>query len=118
MVDDDAQVRALLTLALTDEGFPVVTAPNGKVALERVEEHQPQLIVLDLHMPEMDGRTFLALYRLGRGPQVPVLLTTAGSNASEVADMGADAFIAKPFDLDDVGRTVRGLLVPRTRRAA
>ena len=120
VVDDDAQVRALLTLALTDEGYGVVTAPDGKVALERVAQHQPQLIVLDVNMPEMDGRAFLARYRLRPGAHAPVVLTTAGANKAEVADLEADAFLGKPFDLDDVGRTVAALLAPGpdARRAA
>ena len=120
VVDDDAQVRALLTLALTDEGYGVVTAPNGKVALERVAQHRPRLIVLDVNMPEMDGRAFPALYRLRPGAHAPVVLTTAGANKAEVADLAADAFIGKPFDLDDVAQTVGALLTldRRARRAA
>lgn len=112
VVDDDVHVRALIAVALGDAGYAVVTAQDGAEALQRVAQHAPQLIVLDVNLPRMDAKSFLGLYRLCAGPQVPVVLCTAAGRERDVADLGGDAFVGKPFDLDDLVATVTRLLEP------
>jgi CheY-like chemotaxis protein len=78
LVEDDEAARSLLRRALEREGWEVAEAPNGRVALERVEERRPGLVLLDLMMPEMDGFEFLeALRARGGDGEVPVIVITA-----------------------------------------
>ncbi len=78
LVDDDAAARAVLGKTLTRDGWEVREAENGKVALERIEEREPTLVLLDLVMPEMDGFEFLEALRARPGGQrVPVVVLTA-----------------------------------------
>ena len=75
VVDDEERMRALLRAYLTQEGFTVLTAANGREALQVARQLKPDLIVLDVMMPEMDGYTFLRLYRQDQG--APVIVVTA-----------------------------------------
>jgi PAS domain S-box-containing protein len=78
LVEDDEAARALLRRALEQEGWSVVEAPNGRIALERIRERRPGLVLLDLMMPEMDGFEFLeALRDRGEAPDLPVIVITA-----------------------------------------
>ena len=101
VVDDDPTIRYILTETLLDEGFDVVTAPDGQVALERVQEHPPDLILLDYQMPQLDGPRFVEVYRQLPGPHAPIVLLTAATSAQQRAtEVGADAYLGKPFELD------------------
>jgi CheY-like chemotaxis protein len=101
VVDDDPHILHFITDVLSDEGFDVVTAPDGQAALDRVQEHPPDVILLDYQMPVCDGPRFVALYRQMPGPHAPVVLLTAATAARQrAAEIGADAYIGKPFDLD------------------
>jgi CheY-like chemotaxis protein len=103
VVDDDPQILEFVSLALADEGYAVVTASNGAVALERVREHSPALILLDMTMPVMDGWQFAREYRANPGPHAPIVCVTAAQNAGErAAQINADASLPKPFDLDNL----------------
>lgn len=105
VVDDDAGIRELITDTLSDEGYAVVTAPDGAAALVMLDEWQPSLILLDLLMPLMDGDEFLRRYHERPGAHVPVVVFSAsgpGRIARAAAQVEADAFLAKPFDLDDL----------------
>ena len=78
LVEDDADVRELLRRMLEQEGWSVMEADNGRVALERLESSTPELVVLDLMMPEMDGFEFLYEFRKNpRWREVPVIVATA-----------------------------------------
>jgi CheY-like chemotaxis protein len=104
VVDDDEQIRGLVALALLDEGFEVLTAADGLIALTRLEDYPPDVILLDMHMPEMDGWQFARTYRQRPGPHAPIVVFTAGGQAAVVAHgIGADGFVEKPFDLDTLG---------------
>jgi CheY-like chemotaxis protein len=84
VVDDDADFRQLLRRALERDGFAVIEAGNGRVALERVSETRPGLVLLDLLMPEMDGFEFvLALRRHAEWRQIPVVVLTAKDVSAE-----------------------------------
>ena len=102
VVDDDTAIRTLIADALEIEGYAVVTARNGVEALTKLSSTQPDAIVLDLMMPVMDGRGFLAAYREdARHAQIPVLVLSASHNLGEIApELGVRACLAKPFDLD------------------
>jgi CheY-like chemotaxis protein len=100
VVDDEDPIRELVRGLLMDEGYQVLDAPNGAVALELARQHQPGLVLTDLMMPVMDGTTLCG--KLRSDPQttsVPVIVMTA-SGPTAAAASGADAYLIKPFDLD------------------
>ena len=111
LVDDDDAIREFVTLFLTDEGFDVATAPHGAAALDLVGQIQPDVILLDLSMPVMDGWEFSAAYRRLPGPHVPVVALTAATDAvGAVQEIGAAGTLAKPFALDDLLAIVQNVL--------
>jgi CheY-like chemotaxis protein len=100
VVDDDPDLRRVLTDLLADEGYDVETASDGHLALERARVRPPAVILLDYQMPRCDGRQFAAAYRQLPGPHAPIVLLTAAATVRQrAAEVGADAFIGKPFDL-------------------
>lgn len=100
VVEDDSELRDLVTLALLDEGYEVVSASDGAEALDRVEAYSPDVILLDLHMPVMDGPTFAERYHTLPGPHAPIVVFTAGGQAQRWAErIRAAAYVDKPADL-------------------
>ena len=101
VVDDDVSLRLLLDYRLAKEGYDVVLAANGLDALEQVEAHIPDLIILDLDLPRLDGLGFLRRLRSEESTSsIPVLVLTAygfEQNRSKSLDLGASAFMVKPF---------------------
>jgi CheY-like chemotaxis protein len=115
IVDDDESIRQIVRMCLSDEGYLVFEAANGQVALNRLDEFQPNLILLDLRMPVMDGWEFAHRYETLPGPHAPIVAFVAALNAEqECADIEPAGIVAKPFDLDDLLHSVRSLL-PLTR---
>jgi CheY-like chemotaxis protein len=114
VVDDDADVRTFLDRLLTSRGYAVVSAPHGKDALDRLREHAPDLVLLDLNMPVMDGWHFLAEQRHLANPaltSVPVLLVTAAEGVARAATtLHTAGVIAKPFDPDRLLDAIRQTL--------
>ena len=115
VVDDDADKRKLLEVALGMEGYDVRTASNGRDALAAVDSYPPDLIVTDIMMPEMDG--YELVRRIRQNPQtkfIPLILQTAArSDADDVrlgAELGALGFISDPTDLDLLLARARTLL--------
>ncbi len=103
VVDDDHDIRTLLADILLEEGWDVVTAPDGQTALERAQERRPDLIVLDYQMPYLDGPRFVAAYRQLPGPHAPIVLVTGAGDVVESAEeIGAQGFLKKPFDLEEL----------------
>jgi two-component system chemotaxis response regulator CheY len=102
VVDDDESIRQTIAEILEVEGYLVAAAANGEEALERVEEAHPALVLLDMRMPVLDGWGFARELRL-RGIKLPILVMTAAQNARSWAEeIGADGYVAKPFDLDEL----------------
>jgi two-component system response regulator MprA len=102
VVDDDPGILATVADALDLEGYRVRTATNGREALEVLETTTPSVILLDIRMPVLDGPSFVKRMR-ERGTTSRILVMTAAENAKRWAeDVGADDFLAKPFDLDDL----------------
>jgi two-component system chemotaxis response regulator CheY len=103
IVDDEAEIRSLIAMALQEEGYEVVVAPHGAAALSLVEREHPDVILLDLRMPVMDGWQFARTYHARPGPHAPIIVITAARSARESArPINAAAVLDKPFDLDDL----------------
>ena len=111
IADDDLSIARFLQRALEAEGYNVLTARDGREALELAEQHQPDLVLSDIRMPRMDGYGLLrALTERDSAWRPKVILTSAYE--SPPVD-SADAFIPKPFDLTDLLNTVNDLLQSR-----
>ena len=107
VVDDDADIRQVLTDAFEAEGFRVQTAANGMQALHRVRDTTPDAIVLDISMPIMGGDDFLYAWRAGvETPGVPVIAMSAAFRSLRPSDLGIEAFFPKPFDIEALVRHV------------
>ena len=103
LVDDDDSIRQVVTVFLTDEGYDVAGAADGQAALNQVETFKPDIILLDLRMPVMDGWEFVRLYRDLPGPHAPIVAFVAALHPRAVQEeIGAAALLEKPFDLDDL----------------
>lgn len=103
VVDDDADVTDTMREILEDEGHRVLVAPNGRTALELTLSARPDLVLLDLEMPEMDGRSFLAEVRAN--PELASVQVVVLSGSSDAGSLGAPA-VTKPLRLD----TLLGLI--------
>jgi DNA-binding response OmpR family regulator len=106
VVDDEPQVVWMLQFSLEAEGFQTFAARDGRTALDEVRQHRPQLMLLDIMMPVMDGWSVLQEIRdfpEGERPRVVVVSARASlRDRAKAAELGADAFVAKPFNVDDL----------------
>jgi DNA-binding response OmpR family regulator len=112
LADDDDTIISALTPFLERAGFHVLTAINGKDALEKVQAHRPDMIVLDVLMPRMDGRQVLRTLRHA-GVQIPTILLTQVGDALERAlalEEGADDYLNKPFESHELLARIRAVL--------
>ena len=98
VVDDEARLVSLVETYLAQSGFRVVTASNGREALLVAERQEPDLIILDIMMPEMDGYEFMRIYRANHDTPI-ILLTARVDNEEKVTGLeaGADDYMTKPF---------------------
>ena len=112
VVDDEAAIADLVATALRYEGFETVTAGDGHAALEAVESFRPDLVVLDVMLPDLDG--FEVQRRLGdRGIRVPVLFLTARDATEDKVrglTLGGDDYVTKPFSLEELVARIRAVL--------
>lgn len=109
VLDDDASLLRSVRLILVLEGFEVITAADGVEGLERIESEAFDVIILDLQMPRMDGRTFYRELR-SKGHTTPVLILSANGATTARAELQAEGAITKPFDPDFLVSQVRALL--------
>jgi CheY-like chemotaxis protein len=107
VVDDDPDLREFLRLMLTSMGFDVTSAANGREALDDMEGHDPDLILLDMKMPVMDGWEFCRALE-GRDARPPVVVLTAAPDpAGRAAEVHAEGWLGKPFEYADLEAIVR-----------
>jgi DNA-binding response OmpR family regulator len=113
IVDDDPALSRMLGMLLSAEGFVVSIATDGKKALEVLDGESPDVIVLDLQMPVMDGREFYRAFKQ-RGYETPVVILSAYNAETARQELGANAALDKPFDPDELSSTVRSLVSGRS----
>jgi DNA-binding response OmpR family regulator len=114
VADDDPQLLRLLERILKWEGYQVLTATQGLQALEQMQVHEPDLVLLDVMMPKMDGWT--ACQRIREGSSVPIIMMTARGQEQEKIrslELGADDCLSKPFSLDELLARIRAVLMRR-----
>ena len=112
-VDDDSSLLFLYQEEFSEEGYEVIVARDGKEALEKYDQESPDLVVLDLRMPNMDGlETLNAL--LGKNRQLPVILNTAyPTHRDNFMTWGAEAYVLKSSDFTELKRKIREVLEKR-----
>ena len=114
VVDDDAKIVRLVRTYLEREGFRVVTAADGPAALDAIERHRPALVVLDLMLPELDGRAVTrAVRRDDEAGDTPILILSArGATIDRIAGIedGADDYLPKPFSPSELVVRVKAIL--------
>ncbi|MEU2433478.1 MULTISPECIES: response regulator transcription factor [unclassified Streptomyces] len=112
IVDDEPAVREALQRSLAFEGYATEVAVDGVEALAKVESYAPDLVVLDIQMPRMDGLTAARRIR-SAGSTLPILMLTARDTVGDRVtglDAGADDYLVKPFELDELFARIRALL--------
>ena len=114
IADDDRSMRLLLTMAMEDAGYQVVEAKNGEQLLAEYAEHQPDLILLDAMMPDLDGFTCCQKIRsLPGGDHLPIIMITAlddPKSIQQASDAGATDYITKPIQWAVLSEKVQRLL--------
>lgn len=114
VVDDDAKIVRLVRTYLERDGFAVVTAADGPAALQAIETHRPALVVLDLMLPELDGRAVIrAVRRDEEAASTPILILSArGTTVDRIAGLedGADDYLPKPFSPAELVLRVKSIL--------
>jgi CheY-like chemotaxis protein len=106
VVDDEADIRETVSEMLDLEGYAVETAANGEEALRAVERGHPDVVLLDMRMPVLDGWGFAGAVR-ARGMAVKIVVMTAARDAERWAtEIAANGYLAKPFGFDDLVSTI------------
>ncbi|MBT3322422.1 MAG: response regulator transcription factor [Anaerolineae bacterium] len=111
IVDDNASIRTLVRDYLNEQGFHALTADNGQSALFVARQENPDLILLDIMMPEMDGYQFITAYR--KESDAPIILLTAKLEEGDKVlglELGADDYITKPFGMRELLARIRAIL--------
>jgi len=109
VVDDEPPIRKLLRVGLGTLGFDVSEASNGKTALEAVKNDLPDLILLDLGLPDMSGNALLSQWR-EHGIDVPVVILSSRTDEAGIVaalEAGADDYVTKPFGINELGARIR-----------
>ncbi len=113
IVEDDRNQRLLYEQELKLEGYEIVTASDGKEALEKAQEQLPNIIIMDINIPKMDGIETMGKI-LSRNKDIPIIINTAYSNYKDnFMSWAADAYIVKSSDLSELKNTVKEVLAKR-----
>jgi DNA-binding response OmpR family regulator len=114
IAEDNAEIRALVSSILVEEGHKVSVAQNGQQGLDMLMEDPPDILVLDIMMPQMDGYSVLKeLKSSGVKDQMKILILTAKTSESDWVrgyKLGADSYLTKPFDTDELINAIEDLL--------
>lgn len=111
VIEDDSAIRSALVRSLTDRGHVVTSAPTGMSGLQQALEEQPDVVLLDLGLPDLDGHSVLSMLRAVR--TTPVIVVTARDDDPSVVaalDNGADDYVVKPFGMDRLEARIRAVL--------
>ncbi len=112
--EDSTSIREMLTVLFEEEGYTVISAEDGIEALNKARSERPDLIVLDLMMPRMDGFKVCRMLKFDESyKDIPILMLTARSSANDRLmgeEVGADAYLIKPFEPDELLKEVEELL--------
>jgi DNA-binding response OmpR family regulator len=111
VVDDDPPILRLVRARLVSDGYSVITASGGNEAIQQCEDERPDLVILDVMMPDIDG--IETMRRIREFSDVPVILLTARSGPTDLIhglDSGADDYITKPFNPDELAARVAAVL--------
>src|ERR1051325_11127790 len=114
VVDDEPQIRTLLRATLTRAGYAVVEAASGREALSAKDIDKPDLVLLDLGLPDRDGLELVSLLR--QEPRAALIVVSAGDQTEQkvaALDLGADDYVTKPFDTEELLARVRASLRQR-----
>lgn len=106
IVDDDPEIRLILAEVFREEGFTVVTAQHGAAAMGVLGWLCPDVIVLDIHMPVMDGVAFATAYQAQPGPHAPIVVFSTAAESPRVRAIHPASVVSKPCDLDTLIATV------------
>ncbi|WP_284641319.1 response regulator transcription factor [Paenibacillus silviterrae] len=112
VIDDDEKITSMLRRSLAFEGYMVLTSNHGMDGLKQILEHEPDAVILDVMMPQLDGWEVVRRIREG-GFEVPVLMLTAKDEVADRVkglDLGADDYLVKPFALEELLARIRVLL--------
>jgi DNA-binding response OmpR family regulator len=113
VVDDEPDVAWVMQFNLEVEGYQTMAAGDGRSALSAVRRHRPEVMILDVMMPVMDGWSVLEELRglpVGERPRVVVVSArTSAADRARASELGVDAFIPKPFEVDELLNVVRKL---------
>jgi DNA-binding response OmpR family regulator len=122
IVDDEADLVSVLRLGLEREGFEVIDAGDGELGLDRARKDHPDLVLLDLMLPKLDGYKVCRALKFDEGyKRLPIFILSArpGEQDRRLAlEMGAEAFITKPYELKDLVAKIRRRLGPENEAAA
>ena len=103
VVDDDETISEFVVWVLSDDGHDVKSATNGVMALQKLEQFDPDVILLDMRMPVMDGWQFAKRYRNEKLSPAPIIVLTAAQDVAQRAgEIEAEGYLGKPFDLDEL----------------
>ncbi|MBM6404656.1 response regulator transcription factor [Phycicoccus sp. CSK15P-2] len=111
VIEDDPSIRSSLVRSLTARGHAVASAPSGMVGLQQALDDQPDVVLLDLGLPDLDGLSLLSMLRAVRN--TPVIVVTARDDDPTVVkalDNGADDYVVKPFGMDQLEARIRAVL--------
>jgi len=109
VVDDDLHIQRLYKEEFQDDGYEVVVASNGKEALEMFEKENPDIVTLDILLPDMDGIHILRQIK-EKNPKIPVIMSTAYDYRDDFAVWASEAYIVKSSDLEELKAMIKKLL--------
>jgi DNA-binding response OmpR family regulator len=109
IVDDDQSILRLYQEELEEEGYLIVTAASGREGLEKFEREQPDLVTLDIHLPDIDGIKLLRQMKEKR-PRLPIIMSTAYDYRDDFSVWASEAYIVKSSDLSELKATIKKLM--------